>query len=404
VGEDLAHRVELLEPVSLFLALPDRVLRRIARYMSEQTAGPGDELSGPNSAAALRIINEGTCEVHTEHEGRSLRLLTLGPGDFMGVDTLFSDNPLPVSVRALTECKLLVLEGEMVTRAAPPGSAFREALQQAAGQRDSHLRALLERPQKAATGSNATQVAIYSTKGGSGRTTLALNMGAELGRRYPGEVLLVDLALPYNHIALLGNLSPSTCLARIAHAPDASFSALAWSAVLPHHSGFMVLPATLRPEEADLVTPDLLLRAMKVLAPQFKYIIFDLGVALDDRVLATLEMSDHVILIATPELASMHDTRQVIDLATHVLKIPAGRVHTVLNHRSADSVMSRKVVEEVLGRPLAAEFRYFGTGPELAGLEGRLQVQSDPGGHFSRSVKAILEQMTSGLQAKSRTA
>jgi Flp pilus assembly CpaE family ATPase len=166
----------------------------------------------------------------------------------------------------------------------------------------------------------------------------------------------------------------------------------------------MVLPATLRPEEADLVTPDLLLRAMKVLAPQFKYIIFDLGVALDDRVLATLEMSDHVILIATPELASMHDTRQVIDLATHVLKIPAGRVHTVLNHRSADSVMSRKVVEEVLGRPLAAEFRYFGTGPELAGLEGRLQVQSDPGGHFSRSVKAILEQMTSGSPAKSRTA
>ena len=229
-------------------------------------------------------------------------------------------------------------------------------------------------------------------------------MGAGLGPRPPGEVLLVDLALPYNHIALLANLSPSTCLARIAQAADASFSALAWSAVLPHPAGFMVLPATLRPEEADLVTPDLLLRAMKVLSPQFKYIVFDLGLALDDRVLATLEMCDHVILIATPELASMHDTRQVIDLATHVLKIPAGRVHTVLNHRSADSVMSRKVVEEVLGQPLAAEFRYFGAGPELAGLEGRLQVQSEPGGHFSRSVKAILEQMTQSSPAKLRTA
>jgi diguanylate cyclase (GGDEF)-like protein/PAS domain S-box-containing protein len=392
-GEDLARRVELLEPVSLFLALPDRVLRRIARYLSEQTASAGEELAGPASPAALRIIHEGTCEVRTDRDGESLSLLTLGPGDFMGIDGLFSDNPVPVHLRALTECKLFVLEGEMVTRAAPPGSAFRDALRQAAGQRDSHLRALIERPHRVATGSNATQIAIYSTKGGSGRTTLALNLGAELGRRHPGEVLVVDLALPYNHIALLGNLSPSTCLARIAQAPDATFSSLAWSAALPHPAGFMALPATLRPEEAELVTPELLLRAMKVLAPEFRYIIFDLGVALGDCVLAALEMSDHVVLVATPELASMHDTRQMIELATRVLHIPAGRVHTVLNHRAPDSLLSRKVVEEVLGQPLAAEFRYFGAGPEMAGLEGRLQVQSDPGGHFSRSVRAILDRV-----------
>jgi diguanylate cyclase (GGDEF)-like protein/PAS domain S-box-containing protein len=392
-GEDLAGRVALLEPVSLFLALPDRVLRRIARYMSEQAAGPGEEVAGPSSPAALRIIHEGACEVRTDHEGESLKLLTLGPGDFVGVDSLFSENPLPVYVRAITECKLLVLDGEMVTRAAPPGSAFRAALRQAAGQRDSHLRALIKRPHRIATGTGATEIAIYSTKGGSGRTTLALNLGAELGRRHPGEVLVVDLALPYNHIALLGNLSPSTCLARIGHAPDATFSALAWSAALPHPAGFMVLPATLRPEEAELVTPELLLRAMKVLAHQFRYIIFDLGVALDDVVLATLEMSDHLVLVATPELASMHDTRQLIELATNVLHIPAGRVHTILNNRSPDSLMTRKVVEEVLGQPLAAEFRYFGAGPEMAGLEGRLQVQSDPGGHFSRSVRAIVDRV-----------
>jgi diguanylate cyclase (GGDEF)-like protein/PAS domain S-box-containing protein len=403
-GEDLARRVELLEPVSLFLALPDRVLRRIARYMSEQAAGAGEEVAGPTSPAALRIIHEGACEVRTEHEGESLKLLTLGPGDFLGVDSLFSDDPLPVYVRALTECKLLVLEGEMVNRAAPPGSAFRDALRQAARQRDSHLRALINRPHRVATGSAATQIAIYSTKGGSGRTTLALNLGAELGRRHPGEVLVVDLALPYNHIALLGNLSPSTCLARIGQAPDATFSALAWSAALPHPAGFMALPATLRPEEAELVTPELLLRAMKVLAPQFHHIIFDLGVALDDCVLAALEMSDHVVLVTTPELASMHDTRQMIELATRVLHIPAGRVHTVLNHRSPDSLMTRKVVEEVLGQPLAAEFRYFGAGPEMAGLEGRLQVQSDPGGHFSKSVRAIVDRVGVASTERKRSA
>jgi len=403
-GEDLARRVELLEPVSLFLSLPDRVLRRIARYMSEQAASSGEELAGPTSPAALRIINEGVLEVRTERDGESLSLLTLGPGDFVGVDSLFSDDPVPVYLRALTECKLLVLEGDMITRAAPPGSLFREALRLAGGQRDSHLRALIDRPHRLATGSDATKIAVYSAKGGSGRTTLALNLGAELGRRHPGEVLVIDLALPYNHIALLGNLSPSSCLARIGQAPDATFSGLAWSAVLPHPAGFMALPATLRPEEAELVTPALLLRAMKVLAPSFRHIVFDLGTSLDDCVLAALEMSDHLVLVATPELASMHDTRQVIDLATRVLHIPAGRVHAVLNHRTPDSLLSRKVVEEVLGTPLAAEFRYFGAGSEMAGLEGRLQVQSDPGGNFSRSVRSIVDLLDHSPAAKTRSA
>jgi pilus assembly protein CpaE len=267
-------------------------------------------------------------------------------------------------------------------------------LRLAAGQRDSHLRSLLSRPHRAASGPTATQIAVYSTKGGSGRTTLALNLAAELGRRHPGEVLLVDLALPYNHVALLANLSPSTCLARVAHATDErSFRQLLLGSILPHPAGFMALPAALRPEEAELVRPDLLTRALAVLGEQYRYLVFDLGVTLDDCVLAALEVSDHLLLVATPELASMHDSRQVIELATRVLNIPAGRIHTVLNHRAPDSAMTRKVVEEVLGRPMAAEFRYFGSRPELAGLEGRLQVQSDPGGAYSRSVRALVDQV-----------
>jgi len=388
VTDELEQRVALLEPVSLFLSVPDRVLRRIARYMSAQTAAAGEKLAGPGAPPALRIIQDGLCEVRTPEQ---LTLLTLGPGDFIGADSLLVEDPVPVQIRALTACKLLVLEAEVVDRVAPAGTAFREALRAAAGQRDSHLRALIARPQPAAAGPAATLLAIYSAKGGSGRTTLALNVAAELGHRHPGEVLVVDLSLPYNHVALLANLSPSTCLARIAEAPARAFGPLAWSAVLPHPAGFMVLPATLRPEEAELVTPELVTRALGVLGPQFRYVVFDLGVALDDKVLAALELSDHVVLIATPELASMHDTRQVLELATRVLNIPAGRIHTVLNHRSPDSAMNRKVVEEVLGRPLAAEFRYYGAAPEMAGLEGRLQVKSDPRSQFSRSVRDLLD-------------
>lgn len=404
IDNDVERRVAMLEPVSLFLSLPDMVLRRIARYMSEQTALAGASLSGPDTPVALRIIHEGVCEIRTDSDPASVSLLTLGPGDFLGFDALVLDDPIPVHVRAVTDCHFLVLDGQAIARAAPPGSAFREALRVAAGQRDSHLRAIQARPARPGSAIAGTQIAVYSTKGGSGRTTIALNLAAELGRRHPGEVLLVDMALPYNHVALIANLSPSTCLARIAQAGDDTFSQLTWGAVLPHPAGFMALPTALRPEEAELVNPQLLLRAMNVLSSQFRFTVFDLGVTLDDNVLATLELSDDLVLVATPELASMHDTRQVIDLATRVLHIPAGRVHTVLNNRTPDSAMSRKVVEEVLGRAMVAEFRYLGARPELTGLEGSLQIQADRGSPFSRSVRLLVDHIELGIPASSRSA
>jgi Flp pilus assembly CpaE family ATPase len=399
ISDELEHRVALLEPVSLFQSVSEQVLRRIARYLKAQTAVAGEELALPGSQPALRIIEEGLCGLLSPD---LLPLLTLGPGDFIGAESLLGEPTVPVRMRALTACRMLVLESEHLDRVAPPGTAFREALRVAAGQRDSHLRALVEQPPRSPAGSRGTTVSIYSAKGGAGCTTLALNLAAELGRRQPGEVLLVDLSLPYNHVALLANLSPSTCLARAAQAPAEAFGPLIWSAVLPHPSGFMVLPATLRPEEAELVTPELVGRMLRLLGPSFGHIIFDLGTSLDDRVLAALELSDHLILMATPELASMHDTRQVLTLATRVLNLPEGRIHTVLSHRSPDSALNRKVVEEVLGRKLASEFRYYGAAPEIAGLQGRLQVNVDPRGQFSRSVRELLDGLD-GVQA-ARTA
>jgi len=390
VTDEVEQRVATLEPVSLFQSVSGQVLRRIARYLSAQTAAAGEELSRPGKRAALRIIEEGLCQVRTPEQ---LPLLTLGPGDFMGAESLLLDKPAQVHLHALTDCRMLVLEPDLLDQVAPPGTAFREALQAAAGQRDHHLRALIERPHRKPGAAPGLSLAVYSAKGGSGRTTIALNLAAELGRRHPGEVLLVDLALPYNHVALLANLSPSTCLARTADADPQAFGPLVWSAVLPHPAGFMVLPAMLRPEEAELITPDLVGRTLALLGPSFRYLVFDLPPTLDDRVLAVLELSDEMILLATPELASMHDSRQLLDLATRVLNIPEGRIRPVLNHRTPDSALSREVVEEVLGRPLAAEFRYYGSASEMAGLEGRLHVTSDPRGHFSRAIRELVDRL-----------
>src|SRR4029077_76990 len=143
----------------------------------------------------------------------------------------------------------------------------------------------------------APVVAGYSAKGGSGGTTVALNLVGSLSRRYPGQVLLLDLDLPYNHAALLANLVPTTCLARVANSPREAFEEVLLSAVLYHAGGPMILPGALKPEEAELITPDLLARTIGVLRKSFRYVVVDLGVALSESVLAVIDHVQHVVLV-----------------------------------------------------------------------------------------------------------
>src|SRR5256886_382972 len=174
-------------------------------------------------------------------------------------------------------------------------------------QRKDTLPNLIARARMVAPEQAASTVAVYSPKGGSGRTTISVNVAAALAKRFPGEVLLVDLALPYNHAALISSLPPTGCLAAASQVPPQNFEEAVLGAILHHPGGMMLLPGVLRAEQADLITVDLVNRAMGILVNAFRYIIFDLGVAFTDIVISVLDHSQRVLVLVTPELSSLKE-------------------------------------------------------------------------------------------------
>lgn len=379
---DVDHRLQVLEPVSAFRSVPDQVLRRLARYLGEQDAAAGSPLGDP----ALRIVREGVVEVTAEAAAGPLTLLTLGPGELLGTEAMVADG-VELQTRALSDVKLLVLDPSHLAHLAPDDSELQKALRQAGHQRNRQVKAILNRPARK-PGAGAGRIALYSTKGGSGRTTMSINLAAELAARHPGEVLLVDLSLPFNHVALLANLIPGSCLARLGNFYAEAFPGMLWSTMLPHPSGFMVLPTAIRPEEAELVDATLVKRMLDVVSPHYRHILFDLSATLDESVLNVLESSDHLVMVTAPELAAMHDTRQVLDIANRVLHIPTGQVHILLNHRSATSAMTKADVERVLNRSVTSEIRYLGARPELIGMQGGL-LASERGHPLAKAMKEL---------------
>ncbi len=377
----------------MLFTLPDTILRGLARQLHPAFATKGSTIiSQGDHGDSLYVVEEGRAEVTVKSsEGHDITIAFLGDGDFFGEMSLISEEPRTASVKALSDCKLLLLDRQILYTSIPPDSDTLVDLQRLVEQRKATLTNIIARAGLVAPEQAATTVAVYSPKGGSGRTTMAINLAASLAIQHPGEVLLIDLALPYNHAALLSSLVPTGSLATAAASGDANFEEALLSVILHHPGGMMLLPGVLKPEEADLVTPALVAKAMAVLQGAFRYIIFDLGVALSETTLTVLDHAQRIVLLATPELSSLKDVSDLLRIFQTVLNIVPGRVVIALNNKNPKSVVSREDIERTLRQTIAVEIAFDGSKPDEAAVRGELLVLSDPKSNIARGTRELAD-------------
>ncbi len=392
---ELAARFDLLEQAAVFYMLPERVLRALARRMRPLTAHAGDVIVRQGEqGSALFFVQHGHCQVRLEGPGHAVAVATLGRADFFGWPAVM-DQPAAETVVALDDCELLVLDATAALNVlgAEPGAV--QELDSLNGQRAAGYAGIAAQLGWGRPAAESVTVAVYSPKGGSGRTTLALNVAGALARRHPGDVLLLDISFPFTQAALLAGLAPVSSLAKVADAPPQMAEELLLSAVLFHPASLMVLPGCIRPEEADLVTPEVIGRAMEVLKRTFRYVIVDLGVAMDDLTLAVLDQAQHVLLVTPPELAALKAARDAHDILTGVLGYAGENISVVLNSRMPRSSIRREAVERRLSSQIAVEVGYDGSRPDDAALEGAILSLGDRPSEIAKGSRAIADLLES---------
>ncbi|MGH7778103.1 MAG: cyclic nucleotide-binding domain-containing protein [Candidatus Dormibacterales bacterium] len=392
--EELRGRFAVLSRVAILFTLPDSRLRELTRHLRPATVTTGTVVVRQGDPGdALFIIEEGRCEVVVqESPGHSVTVAFLGSGDFFGEMALVSEEPRSATVRALTDCRLLVLDRKTLYEMVPADSEALIDLHALAEQRKATLQNVIAHAGAVAPEQAAICIAVYSPKGGAGKTTVAVNLAASLGRIYPGEVLLFDLALPFNHAALTSKLVPTSSLGTVlSQGPTTNFEEAILSSILHHPSGMMVLPGVLKPEEADLITPDVLIRAITLLRGAFRYIVFDLGVAMTENLLTVLDHSQKIVLIAIPELSTLKDITDLYRIFASALHILPSQVLVTMNVKSPRAVVSRDDVERNLQQEVTVEIGYDGSKPDEAAVRGELLVLTDPKSSVSRGVLALVD-------------
>lgn len=391
----LEQRLRLLQGISIFFIMPDVQLRRLARKLRPRHVPAGTVVLNQGEVSNhVFIIESGRCEAHSQWApGHSVTVALLSKGDFFGISAVTPGHVQDASVTATERCDLLELSREALDSVLVEGSSVRDQLARLVEQRRETVRQLVERAQKVSPEHHGMVVAVYSVKGGSGKTTIAVNLAVALGSKQRGECVLLDLALPYNHAALIANLVPSGCVAVCDKVAEDMFDEALLSACLYHPSGALVLPSCLRIEESELITPHLVQRTLDMLERNFTYVVVDLGVALGEVTLNVLERASKVLVVVTPELPTLKDTEDLLEVFETVLKIPTGNVTLLLNHPRPHAMVSREDADRVIGRPMTLEIPYDGGRFDRAGVSGEVLVTAAPSSAPARTLQRLAAQI-----------
>lgn len=237
-------------------------------------------------------------------------------------------------------------------------------------------------------------IVVFSSKGGVGKTTLACNLAVSLARETRGSVALVDLNLQSGNVCLMLNILPQATLAELVQEEDRGEISLVNNYLYPHLSGVKVLPAPLKPEQAEVVAPKDVAAVLKLLKDNYTYTVVDTAAAFNDYTLSALELADDILLIFTPDLPALKCARTDLEVLERLEQ--ARKVKGVVNKVGRESPISLAEIKRSLGfAPVAV----LPQGDKLvlnAVNRGHPFVQTHPGSVMAHKIKELAKNFIPG--------
>jgi septum site-determining protein MinD len=224
-------------------------------------------------------------------------------------------------------------------------------------------------------------IAIISGKGGVGKTTTAINLGAALNKLNK-EVIIVDANLntPNIGIHLGAPIVPVTLNHVLKGKADIS------EAIYEHSSGTKIVPSSLSIKEITKFNTKRIPLVIKQLKDRADFIILDSAAGFSEEAMATLEAGEEIIIVTNPEMPSVTDSLKAVKVAREMKKDIKGVI--VTRHRDQNYEMSLQSIKSML------ETQIIGVVPEDVSVKKALNkrdavVHTHPKSKVSRKYNEI---------------
>jgi pilus assembly protein CpaE len=192
--------------------------------------------------------------------------------------------------------------------------------------------------------SNAKIITFFSSKGGVGKSILALNSAVALSREYHKKTLLIDLDLQFGDISMLVNkYSEKTIIDVIEDGQLDSYDNIK-PYLHEFNENLHILFAPTKPEAAEYIGKDSIEKMMKTLKKQYDVIIIDTGINFNDSTLYILDLSEIVLFVATMEIVALKNTKLGLGVMKS-LGYDKNKVKLIINNFTTKYGISKAEVE-----------------------------------------------------------
>lgn len=191
-------------------------------------------------------------------------------------------------------------------------------------------------------------IGVISIKGGVGKTTSVVNLGASLANDYGKSVLLIDGNLSGSNLGLhLGLVNPELTLHHVLK-DEASVE----DAIYKHSFGFSVLPASLVLEDAD---PMKLKQVVSKLRGKYDVILLDSSPTVCTELQAVMAASDQLFVVTSADYPTLLMTVRAVQMAK---KKNVSITGLILNkQKGKDYEVGLREIEDYTGVPVVGVVR-----------------------------------------------
>jgi pilus assembly protein CpaE len=196
-------------------------------------------------------------------------------------------------------------------------------------------------------------ILIYSPKGGTGCTTIAVNLAVALHNEET-RVVIVDANLQFGDVAIFLNEQVKNSILDLTPRVEELDPEIVDNVMIKNAAtGVHILASPSRPENAEKVDADQFPKLLRYLRQLYAYVIVDSSSYLTDVTLSVLDIADSIVLVATQDIPSIKNDRLFLDLLL-TLNIPTEKIAFVMNKFDKRIAISAEKVGENLKQEVLA--------------------------------------------------
>ena len=199
-------------------------------------------------------------------------------------------------------------------------------------------------------------LSFISSKGGSGSTFIATNLGYSLANGFQKKVLLIDLHIQFGDAAIyMSEISGLTSLSDIISQTGLDSSVIA-AATMQIDDNYFLLQAPDSPEKASGITPQHIDNLLSVAVQDYDYVIMDLPRVIDSISMKVLDRSDTIYLVLQPIVPYIRAASKILRLFS-LLGYEPNKISVISTRIDGAKAISKSDIEATIQKSIDWGFR-----------------------------------------------